>query len=274
MYINSIAKNNDKKNDVIILDIEGVFYTKNNVNLRLGPNVQSTILTTIPQGGVVEVLRVASGTSDWVQVKYKDILGYVYFPLLSKDKVEVEETISINDELQIALDFLLEKEYENAKEGFENIISKYPSDGLAGIAYYWLGELYILEQNYQKAALSLAEGYQKFPDSIKAPDTLYKLAISLKKIDKVSEACKTLDKFLSEFPKNKLISSVNESIDKWKCPLTTNIIEKKLSTIGDDLKEDPNTVLNSIYYNDLIKIKELIDLELISIEEYEKEKYK
>ena len=47
---------------------------------------------------------------------------------------------------------------------------------------------------------------------------------------------------------------------------------KKLSTIGDDLKEDPNTVLNSIYYNDLIKIKELIDLELISIEEYEKRK--
>ena len=30
-------------------------------------------------------------------------------------------------------------------------------------------------------------------------------------------------------------------------------------------------VLNSIYYNDLIKIKELIDLELIS-EEYEKRK--
>ena len=57
------------------------------------------------------------------------------------------------------------------------------------MAYYWLGELYILEQNYQKAALSLAEGYQKFPDSIKAPDTLYKLAISLK-IDKVSEDVK------------------------------------------------------------------------------------
>ena len=78
-----------------------------------------------------------------------------------------------------------------------------------------------------KSALSLAEGYQKFPDSIKAPDTLYKLAISLKKIDKVSEACKTLDLFLTEFPKNKLISKVNESIDKWKCPLTTNIIIKK-----------------------------------------------
>ena len=235
----------------------------------MGPNVQSKIVKTIPQGGVLEILRVASGTSDWVQVKYKDILGYVYFPLLSKEKVEVEETISINDELQIALDFLLEKEYEKAKEGFENIISNYPSDELAGMAYYWLGELYILEQNYQKAALSLAEGYQKFPDSIKAPDTLYKLAISLKKIDKVSEACKALDLFLTEFPKNKLISKVNESLDKWQCPLTTNVIKNKLNNIED---EGDNTVLNNIYYNDLIKIKELIDLELISIEEYEKRK--
>ena len=61
MYINSIAKNNDKKNDVIILDIEGVFYTKIML-IYDWSNVQSTILTTI-QGGVVEVLRVASGTS-------------------------------------------------------------------------------------------------------------------------------------------------------------------------------------------------------------------
>ena len=85
----------------------------------------------------------------------------------------------------------------------------------------------------------------------------------------MTDACKTLDKFLSEFPKNKLISSVNESIDKWQCPLTTNVIKNKLNNIED---EGDSAVLNNIYYNDLIKIKELIDLELISLEEYEKRK--
>ena len=270
-YLKNKTKKEDNLNNntIKIIDIDGIFYTKSNVNLRMGPNVQSKIVKTIPQGGVVEILRVASGTSDWVQVKYKDILGYVYFPLLSKEKVEVEETISINDELQIALDNLRKKEFEKAKEGLENIISNYPSDELAGMAYYWLGELFILEKNYRESALIFAEGFQKFPEGLKAADSLYKLAISLKKLDKVTDACKTLDKFLSEFPKNKLISSVNESIDKWQCPLTTNVIKNKLNNIED---EGDSAVLNNIYYNDLIKIKELIDLELISLEEYEKRK--
>ena len=277
-YLKSKSELEDNLDNKTLIanDIEGIFYTKNNVNLRKEPNLQSTVLSTIPKGGVVEVLRLASGYADWAQVKYKNILGYVYFPLLSNEKVEIEEIItednlpSINNELQIALDYLLNKEYEKAKESLENLISNNPSDKLTGTAYYWLGELLILEKNYREAALIFSEGFQKFPESIKAGDTLFKLAVSLKELEKVEDACNILDKFLSDFPKHKLISIVNTRLDDWKCPLTTNVIKNKLSNIEEG--EGDNNVLNSIYYNDLIKIKELIDLELISQEEYENRK--
>ena len=76
---------------------------------------------------------------------------------------------------------------------------------MSGSAHYWLGELYLLEEKYRDAALVFAEGYQKFPKSLKAPDMLFKLSKSLFEVNKKNEACKTLEKLILDFPKNKFI---------------------------------------------------------------------
>ena len=85
-----------------------------------------------------------------------------------------------------------------------DFIKNHPKDQLSGSAHYWLGELLLLEKNNREAALILAEGYQLFPQSIKAPDILYKLADALFAIDKNQEACKTLTKLIKDFPNHKL----------------------------------------------------------------------
>ena len=80
----------------------------------------------------------------------------------------------------------------------------------------------ILEKNYRDAALIFADGYQKFPEGIKAPDMLFKLADSLIKINKNKEACKMLSQLESEFPKHKLrIKAVNKQSEL----LCKNLIE-------------------------------------------------
>ena len=50
---------------------------------------------------------------------------------------------------------------------------------LASNAYYWLGETFYVQKNFQKAAISFAKGYQKFPKGNKAIDQLFKLALTL-----------------------------------------------------------------------------------------------
>ena len=72
-----------------------------------------------------------------------------------------------------------------------------------------MGELNILDKQYRDAALIFAEGYQKFPKSIKAPDMLYKLSQSLFEVNKNVEACKTMEKFLNDYPKHKLVKKIN-----------------------------------------------------------------
>ena len=92
---------------------------------------------------------------------------------------EKEEVLSPEDQFQAAFDNIRDKKWQDAKTSFEQFISDNPQNQLSGSAHYWLGELYILEKNYREAALIFAEGFQKFPDSIKAAEMLFKLSQSL-----------------------------------------------------------------------------------------------
>ena len=58
---------------------------------------------------------------------------------------------------------------------------------------------------------------KKFSQSVKAPDSLYKLAEALSKIDKKNEACNTLRKFLKEYINHKLVVKINSKILELEC---------------------------------------------------------
>ena len=128
-----------------------------------------------------------------------------------------ENILSTEEEFQIAFDALREKNYKKAKLLFSNFIKDNPENQLSGSAYYWLGELFILEKNFRESALTLAEGYQKFPNSIKAADMLFKLSTSLSEINKLSESCSTLKKLQEDFPNNMLSNKAKSVYEKNEC---------------------------------------------------------
>ncbi len=128
-----------------------------------------------------------------------------------------EVILSPEEQFQTAFDNIRNKNWDEAKNLFIKFIKNNPENQLSGSAHYWLGELYILEKKYRDAALVLAEGYQKFPKSIKSPDMLFKLSESLYLADKTIEACKTLEKLILDFPKNKFVINAKEKIQNYDC---------------------------------------------------------
>ena len=130
---------------------------------------------------------------------------------------ENEKVLSPEDQFQIAFDNIRDKKWQDAKDSFEQFIKENPDNQLSGSAHYWLGELYILEKNYREAALVFAEGFQKFPDSIKAAEMLFKLSQSLYQVEKNVEACKTMEKLIIDFPKNKIIPQTKKQIVEYNC---------------------------------------------------------
>jgi len=130
---------------------------------------------------------------------------------------EKEKVLSPEDQFQVAFDNIRDKKWQDAKISFEQFIANNPDNQLSGSAHYWLGELYILEKNYREAALIFAEGFQKFPDSIKAAEMLFKLSQSLYQVEKTVEACKTMEKLIIDFPKNKIIPQTKKQIVDYNC---------------------------------------------------------
>lgn len=95
---------------------------------------------------------------------------------------------------------LVQNQYDEAARAFAAFLQAYPDHQLSENARYWLAETYYVRGDYQQAATSFLEAYQKTPTGAKAPDSLLKLGMSLDGLGKQREACVALDKLRREFP--------------------------------------------------------------------------
>ena len=86
--------------------------------------------------------------------------------------------LKANSELekyQSSYDFLQLKRYDEAKSSFNDYIEIYPNGRFAPNAYYWLGEIALLQQEPQLAEQLFQTVRQKYPTDDKARDSLLKL---------------------------------------------------------------------------------------------------
>lgn len=105
-----------------------------------------------------------------------------------------------DEQYQYAFGLLRQANYVEAEQALRAFIERNPTSPLAGNAQYWLGETYYVRGDYQNAAVAFAEGYQKYPDSGKAPDNLLKLGMSLGEIGSKGDACTALSQLDKQFP--------------------------------------------------------------------------
>lgn len=95
---------------------------------------------------------------------------------------------------------LLQLQYSDAANGFQEFLSKYPDHNLAGSAQFKLGETYYAQQQYEAAARSYLTGYKQFPKSRRAPDSMLKLGLAMNKMGQNQQGCAVLGSVGDEFP--------------------------------------------------------------------------
>ena len=95
---------------------------------------------------------------------------------------------------------LVQGDYAGAEQAFRAFLEAHPSDGLAGNAQYWLGETHYVRNEFEAATREFLNGYQRYPDSAKAPDFLLKLGMTLAALGQRAEACNTLEELADKFP--------------------------------------------------------------------------
>lgn len=95
---------------------------------------------------------------------------------------------------------LRQADYAGAEKAFRKFLDNHADNALAGNASYWLGETYYVRGKFKEAAVTFADGYQKYPKNSKAADNLLKLAMALGNLGSKEDACLTLGELKTKYP--------------------------------------------------------------------------
>ena len=136
-----------------------------------------------------------------------------------KKTEDITPTKTAKEAYQEAYQLLKKGNYQEAEVALKAFLEKYPEDTLAGNAQYWLGETDYVQGSYDQAAVCFAEGFKKYKDGAKGPDTLLKLGLSLEKMDKKQEACTAFRNVEKTFPKasDTVRQKAKAEIEKLSC---------------------------------------------------------
>ena len=90
--------------------------------------------------------------------------------------------------------------YDESELAFEDILKQFPQHALASNAQYWLGEIYLKQNNRDKAKIAFKNGFDNYKNGNKGADSLYRLATVFEMQNDMPKACLILMSFEDEYP--------------------------------------------------------------------------
>jgi tol-pal system protein YbgF len=108
---------------------------------------------------------------------------------------------SAKDEYDLAYGYILRRDYALAEQSFKVFLQNHPDGRLVPDAHYWIGESQYQRKQYNDSAETFLDVYNKYPNSLKAPEALLRLGQSLAAIGKQDAACASLGAVLTKYPK-------------------------------------------------------------------------
>ncbi len=100
-----------------------------------------------------------------------------------------------------AFDLTREKRFQDAINGFNQLIVAYPNGPYTPNSFYWLGELYLAlpEPELEKSRQSFVQVVSLYPSHQKVPDALYKLGVVYDRLGEQPQAREYLSRVQSEY---------------------------------------------------------------------------
>jgi len=135
----------------------------------------------------------------------------------SEEKILPEGTAQ--EQYEFATSFLKVGDYNNAEKAFQEFVEKHPDNELSGSAQYWYAETFRIRQLYTDAAQAYLDGYQKYPESKKAPINLLKLGVSLVELGEKDQGCLMIAGVKQQYPNAtpSVLRKVKYEENKFEC---------------------------------------------------------
>ena len=141
-------------------------------------------------------------------------------PVQPEKQEVVVAKISDKEAYDKAYALLKDGKYADAEQSFLSFMETYPESSLLGNANYWLAETYYVRSQWAEAAGLFADGFTKYKENTKAPDSMFKLGLTMKQMGKTQEACAAFKGLSGEFKtlSDTLKKRAEQEIKGLKCP--------------------------------------------------------
>ncbi len=93
-----------------------------------------------------------------------------------------------------------EKKYDQAINGLYDFIDEYEEGDLTVNAYYWLGEVYLVENQLEQARQAFTIVATRYGDHRKASDAVYKLGVTLDRLGNKDQARSRMETVVEDYP--------------------------------------------------------------------------
>ena len=99
-----------------------------------------------------------------------------------------------------AFSLMESRAFADAAAGFQKVLADYPNGQYAPNCYYWLGELFLVQNEIENARQHFVQVVNLYPDHLKVPDALYKLGVIYHRLDDSQRALEHLNRVRNEHP--------------------------------------------------------------------------
>lgn len=107
---------------------------------------------------------------------------------------------AVLNEYNAARELIRERQFPEAIAALNRFTENHPDHALTPNAWYWLGEVHLVNREVAGASRAFKQVVDRFPRDPKVPDSLYKLGVIEQQQGNQSEATRLYQRVMDEFP--------------------------------------------------------------------------
>jgi tol-pal system protein YbgF len=137
-------------------------------------------------------------------------------PATAPPKVSVEELSTPEEMYDYALGLIKNGDTRKGREVLNTFAAKYPDHRLMQNVFYWKGETFYVEMDYESAILSFQDVVDKYAGGEKAPDAMLKQGLSFQALNDKRNARILYELLLSKYPKSPAAEKARQKLAEIK----------------------------------------------------------
>ncbi len=134
----------------------------------------------------------------------------------TKSGIRYAKELSADEIYKSAKQAFVQKDFETAREGFGQLLKRYPKSSQADNAQFWIGETYYLEKWYEKAILEYQKVIEKYPKGNKVPASLLKQGFAFAGLGDKANTRLILTELIQKYPKSNEAKIAKQKLKRLK----------------------------------------------------------